>query len=128
MSGASEKAITDCMGYHKNKYIVFSFCSLIASLAIWRDSLFFIVELSSIMQWDYELEKNSSTQRQVSAAGGGFGGKKPKNEPAIGAESPRAAGEAPARPLQTMLGALTERKTRNLKKVPLPLWQDFNHN
>jgi hypothetical protein len=42
--------------------------------------------------------------RQVSAAGGGFGGKMPKNEPAIGTESLRAEGKVPARPLQTMLG------------------------
>jgi hypothetical protein len=40
------------------------------------------------------------------SGGRGLGGKNPKNEPAFGAESPRAEGEAPARPLQTMLGAV----------------------
>jgi hypothetical protein len=45
-----------------------------------------------------------SAERQVSAAGGGFGRKMPKAHPLSG-QSPSGGGFALARPLQTMLGA-----------------------
>ena len=68
-----------------------------------------------------ELKKNtwmaSPPYRQILAAGGGFGRKMPKGEPAEGAESPER-GRCLSRPLQTMLGG-GDLKTTCLATVPI---------
>ncbi len=60
----------------------------------------------------YDFVLQGACQWRALAAGGGFGGEKPKGELAFGAESLGAGAALPARPLHAMLGAFYYGETR----------------